>query len=161
MVNTFTESWLKQSYSVEWYTPAYIFEALKVEFDLDPCSPPTNIYKTPAKNHYTLPTDGLNENWFGCVWLNPPYGKGVDQWLIKLANHNNGIALVNINTLTTKYYQQLKKPKAICLVKKRINFVNPIEKTTSTGLVGSVLLAYGEIPAFAVTMSELGQSWIN
>ena len=161
MVNNFTDGWLKQSYSVEWYTPPYIFEALNMEFDLDPCSPPTDIYKTPAKNHYSLPIDGLKEAWFGCVWLNPPYGKGIDKWLIKLANHNNGIALVNISTLSTKYYQELKKPKALCLVKGRISFINPIQNKHNNGLVGSVLLAYGEIPAFALGISKLGQTWIN
>ena len=75
--------------SVEWYTPTFVFEALKMQFDLDPCSPDISKHKTPAKTHYVLPyNDGLENPWFGEVWCNPPYGRGIEKWVEKMYNHN-------------------------------------------------------------------------
>lgn len=54
--------------SKEWYTPRDIFTALKLEFDLDPCSPGQDIVPwIPAQIHYTYLDDGLVKKWFGKV----------------------------------------------------------------------------------------------
>jgi hypothetical protein len=60
--------------SVEWYTPAWIFEALEMKFDLDPASPHDMDSFVPATLKYTVFDDGLKKPWSGRVWLNPPYG---------------------------------------------------------------------------------------
>ncbi|MBM0740412.1 hypothetical protein JOY44_02070 [Phormidium sp. CLA17] len=44
-----------------------------------------------ASQYYTNEQDGMNLPWFGCVWLNPPYGKrslkdgvyGSTAWILK------------------------------------------------------------------------------
>ena len=57
--------------TIEWYTPKYIIEALGDDFDLDPCAPYNNWYT--AKKSYTKEDNGLLKEWFGRVFLNPPY----------------------------------------------------------------------------------------
>jgi len=50
--------------SDEWYSPSLIFDALGIEFDLDPCHPsyPTNV---PCKKYFTIEDDGLKQSWGG------------------------------------------------------------------------------------------------
>ena|SRR5665647_815629 len=60
----------------EWYTPeSYIRAATAVmgEIDLDPASTEIANSVVLAKQIYTSADDGLNKNWSGKVWLNPPY----------------------------------------------------------------------------------------
>jgi hypothetical protein len=78
----------------EWYTPAYIFALLGCDFDLDPASPGKQITPwIPVREVFT--EHGLERDWFGFVWCNPPFGRGViDQWVRKFIRHGNGIILV-------------------------------------------------------------------
>jgi hypothetical protein len=80
--------------SVEWYTPAWIFNELGMSFDLDPSSPHNMETAVPATTKYTIFDDGLTKPWFGRVWLNPPYGPETGAWMSRMADHGNGLALV-------------------------------------------------------------------
>lgn len=80
--------------SVEWYTPAWVFEELGLEFDVDPASPHDMESQVPAKVKYTIFDNGLKKPWNGKVWLNPPYGPKTAVWIRRMIQHNNGIALV-------------------------------------------------------------------
>jgi hypothetical protein len=71
-----------------WLTPPELLAKLG-KFDLDPCAPLDRPWDT-ATNHFTIDHDGLKQNWQGRVWLNPPYGRGMERWLEKLANHAGG-----------------------------------------------------------------------
>ena len=75
-----------------WLTPPELLSTLG-SFDLDPCSPIQRPWETAAK-HYTVEHDGLKQPWHGRVWCNPPYGRKAGQWLARLADHGNGIALI-------------------------------------------------------------------
>jgi len=133
----------------EWLTPLYIIKALG-EFDLDPCSPIIRPYDT-AKNHYHLPIklfelDGLEKEWFGRIWCNPPYGTQTGKWLKKMAEHNNGIALIFARTETKMFFDYIwNKAHAILFLKGRLSFYN-INGTKGNSNAGapSCLIAYGE-----------------
>ena len=78
--------------SDDYYTPKWIFDTLKLHFDLDVASPPhaTNV---PCDRYFTQADDGLAQDWHGRVFMNPPFSKPrpwVERWL----NHANGIALL-------------------------------------------------------------------
>ena len=45
------------------------------EIDLDPCSNSKAQPNVPALNHFTVEDDGLEQKWFGRVYMNPPYGR--------------------------------------------------------------------------------------
>lgn len=65
----------------DWETPPDLFAKLHAEFNftLDVCALPHNA-KLPQ--FFTPETDGLSQPWMGArVWCNPPYGRGVEQWV--------------------------------------------------------------------------------
>lgn len=79
--------------SDEWYTPKEVLKALG-RFDLDPCAPVHPLWPT-AEVMYDRDMDGLSLKWEGRVWLNPPYSRPlIEQFVRKLAEHGNGIALL-------------------------------------------------------------------
>lgn len=74
---------LFSSVSSEWETPQSLFDCLneRYHFNLDPASTDENAK---CKNHFTVFDNGLNQNWGGYnVWLNPPYGKEIREWVKK------------------------------------------------------------------------------
>lgn len=107
----------------EWLTPPDLIKALG-EFDLDPCAPHPN--KRPwamAKNHYHAEMDGLKLHWKGRIWLNPPYGRETFEWLERLAEHKNGIALIFARTETRGFHEQIwNKANAIFFFQGRLKF---------------------------------------
>ena len=80
----------------ERYTPEWIFTTLGLTFDLDPCSPIGGLTYAPIKHHYTLEDDGLSKEWFGRVWVNPPFSNP-RPFMERLTAHRNGIGLVRIS----------------------------------------------------------------
>ena len=79
--------------SDECYTPASLFDALNIRFDLDPASCPRDLSAVPADRIYTVEDDGLAQPWFGRVWLNPPYSNPTP-WVDRFLEHGHGIALL-------------------------------------------------------------------
>lgn len=147
--------------SVEWYTPAWIFEALlaaggeQLRFDLDPCHPGDRLPWVPADRVYTEADDGLVQPWRGRVWLNPPYGRETVRWLAKMHDHRNGIALVFARTDTDWFHRYVTEANGVLFLNQRIQFVDhtgkprpTLDKRTgkmkvgSPG-VGSMLVAWG------------------
>jgi phage N-6-adenine-methyltransferase len=66
----------------EWATPQELFDALDriYHFTLDPCATGENA-KCPQ--FYTREQDGLSQPWDGVVYVNPPYGRQIGQWVRK------------------------------------------------------------------------------
>lgn len=144
----------------EWYTPAWFFDALGVQFDLDPCSPGVPPSSVPAKAHYTKTHNGLAIEWTGDVWLNPPFSNK-RQWYEKLINHGRGIALMPARTETHDLQTYMQQADALLFLKGRIYFergsrpgANGNGKTT-TPPFGIVLCAYSRAMAAALFCSKL------
>jgi hypothetical protein len=89
----------------EWLTPPFIVEALGT-FDLDPCSPIDRPWDI-ALSQFNINDDGLNKEWHGRVWCNPPYGRETFLWLDKLAEHKNGTALIFARTETIGFHREI------------------------------------------------------
>lgn len=128
----------------EWLTPPEIITALG-KFDLDPCSPINRPWDT-ARTHYTMLENGLDKEWFGRVWCNPPYGKEAASWLRKLAQHGQGIALVFARTETKMFFEEVwPKAKAVLFLEGRLCFHHVCgTKAKSNSGAPSVLIAYGD-----------------
>lgn len=145
----------------EWYTPRSVFAALGISFDLDPCSPGARVVPwIPVGTHYTAAEDGLMQPWHGRVWLNPPYGRGIERWLERFAEHRNGIALIFARTDTRWFHHYAGGADALCFTRGRIPFVSPATSSSiSTGPgCGSVFFAYGRQCVDALRRSGLG--WV-
>lgn len=134
----------QNSKSVDWYTPQWIFDSLRLEFDLDPCQPEGGVSWIPAKKYYTEKDDGLSQPWDGNVWLNPPYGKQTPLWLEKMHKHRFGIALLFARTDCAWFHDYIATADAILFLKGRVRFVDGLNATKGTGAgSGSMLIAWG------------------
>lgn len=129
--------------TVVWLTPPNIIEALG-PFDLDPCSPEVRPFET-ASRYYTEKDDGLAQPWSGRVWMNPPYGPGMDRWLEKLAAHGDGLTLIFARTETRAFFDHVwDKADALLFIKGRLKFHRPDGTIGLAAAAPSVLIAYGE-----------------
>jgi len=146
--------------TVEWLTPPELVIKLG-EFDLDPCSP-INAPFLHAKNNYTISDDGLSKDWFGRVYLNPPYGRGMELWLEKLKSHGNGIALIFARTETRLFFQHIwNDADAVLFVKGRIKFYHVSGIPGGTPGAPSVFIAYGEENALALKNSGIEGRYLD
>lgn len=144
-----------------WLTPPEIIAELG-PFDLDPCAAPGQPWPTAAE-HYTLPTNGLDEPWRGRVWLNPPYSREAVKWLRKLADHNYGIALVFARTETAWFVETVwERASAVLFLHGRLHFHRPDgQRATANAGAPSCLVAYGMADAHRLaTTSIAGTLWI-
>ena len=139
---------------VEWLTPPELVQKLG-EFDLDPCAP-INAPFLHAKNNFTTIDNGLIKDWFGRVYLNPPYGRGMELWLEKLKYHGNGIALIFARTETKCFFEHIwNDANAILFVKGRIRFYHISGIQAGTPGAPSVFIAYGKANAIALKNSGI------
>ena len=143
--------------SDDWYTPPYIFTELGIDFDLDPCSPGSTHW-VPALNIMTKADDGLALPWFGCVFMNPPFGgrNGHVPWLQKFITHGNGIAIVRAYTSAGWFHEHATKAHAMLFPKGKTKFVRPGGSVGKAPGHGVVLLAMGGKAKNALRRSGLG-----
>ena len=141
----------------EWLTPPYIISSLG-PFDLDPCSPENRPWPT-ANNHYTKADNGLAKSWAGRVWLNPPYGIGIDQWMRRMKYHGNGIALTFARTETRWFIDHVWTnfgTHSVFFFYGRLNFHHISgEKAKANAGAPSVLISYSEDDTEAIAKSGL------
>lgn len=141
--------------SDEYYTPKHIIEALG-HFDLDPATPENPRWRT-ADMMYTKEDDGLKQEWFGRVFLNPPYSRPlVNQFMAKMAAHGNGIALI-VPKLGTKMFRDIIYPScsAIYILSERIKFYDENWVQQKSPICQSMLVAFGEENKKAILNSGL------
>lgn len=107
--------------SDEYYTPKWIFDALNIRFDLDVCAPEIGPLHTPTDRWYSLKDDGLKSDWFGRVWMNPPFSKSTP-WVNRWLNHANGVCLVP--SAKSAWFERLWDSEAIgCLLPTNLRFI--------------------------------------
>lgn len=139
----------------EWLTPPALLAKLG-RFDLDPCAPKVRPWDT-ATEHFTVDDDGLARDWFGFVWMNPPYGSKTGRWLSKLAEHGNGLALIFARTETEDFVSQVwAKADAVLFLHGRLYFHHVTgERAAANGGAPSCLIAYGAEAVERLRMSGI------
>lgn len=128
----------------DWQTPPHILKALG-PFHLDPCASTEQHYRT-ATTMWTVNDGGFLKPWEGRVWLNPPYGKHTRDWVRRLGDHGNGIALVFARVDTPLFQDEIFVRAHGCLfLRSRLYFIQRDgTRAKSSGGAPSVLVAYGE-----------------
>ncbi len=136
------------------------------KIDLDPASCPLANQVVQATTIYTSEQDGLLLPFYGCIWMNPPYGtrKGKSNaglWIKRLIygyTHKEieqAIALVNADT-STRWFHQLWDYQ-LCFTLGRINFYTGRTQARYAGTHGSVFVYLGEhIDRFTTHFSPFG-----
>lgn len=130
--------------SDEWYTPKWLIDKLG-PFDLDPCAPEYPPYQI-APLSYNRHQNGLSREWpcEAVVWLNPPYSRVLlHQFCERMANHNNGIAIL-VNRQDNLLWQQVifSTAKSMIFMRHRVKFLRP-DGSTGNAFFGSCLVAWG------------------
>lgn len=85
---------LFSSATEEWYTPQDFFDACAREvggFDLDPCATSENAK---CEKFFTKQDNWLLQDWFGRVWVNPPYGKEIGEWVKKCNRERERVQII-------------------------------------------------------------------
>lgn len=140
----------------EWLTPPEILNALG-PFDLDPCAPVNRPWPTAAQ-HYTREDDGISQQWHGRVWLNPPFGRFAAEWMRRMREHDNGIALLPARTETVMFFDSVWGSAAAVLFMRgrpHFHFVDGSRAKFNSG-APIALVAYGAANAMALYRSRLG-----
>jgi site-specific DNA-methyltransferase (adenine-specific) len=114
-----------------WETPVGLAKSLSdaVEgFDLDPCAATTDRRKARVKARVLLTAedDGLNAPWRGRVFVNPPYSRGLSDWIRKCVMESQRgclvVALIPARP-DTSYWHDLVAGKAdIFMLRGRLKF---------------------------------------
>jgi hypothetical protein len=129
--------------SDEWYTPAYVFDALACRFDVDVAAPCGRSTFVPADSF--ISTNSLEAEWRGFVWMNPPFGgrNGLEPWITKFFEHGNGIALTPDRTSAPWFRTAWGKADAVLFTPK-IRFHRPDGSTGKSPSNGTALFATGD-----------------
>ena len=128
-----------------WLTPPSLLAALG-RFDMDPCAAPEPRPWPTADRLVSRPADGLAVPWEGRVWLNPPYSKEARVWLLRLADHGRGTALIFARTETSWFQQAVwERASALLFLAGRVTFHrgDGVAALKDSG-APSVLVAYGD-----------------
>lgn len=111
----------------DWSTPHDFFEQLNAHFnfELDVCATPENAK---CARYFTEQENGLEQEWTGTVWMNPPYGRGIGQWVEKArrAAEINGATVVCLlpARTDTRWWQKNCADAEVYFVPGRLKFGN-------------------------------------
>lgn len=148
----------------EWYTPECYIKSARIvmgSIDLDPASSGIANQTVKANLIYTQEDDGLIKEWFGNVWMNPPYSQPlIYQFIEKLIESDNikqAIILVN-NATETKWGQLLiKHSDAVCFHQGRIRFIDKYGNLGDAPLQGQMICYIGtEVNQFINEFNQYG-----
>lgn len=108
----------------KWATPQDFFDKLNNEFkfQLDVCADENN-HK--CARFFTKEQDGLLQEWGGArVWCNPPYGRGVEEWVKKCSKCDLAVMLLPARTDTKWFHEYIYGKAEIRFVRGRLKFGN-------------------------------------
>lgn len=148
------------SNSEEWYSPQKIISpTLKLlgSIDIDPCSNSTESPNVPAKRHFTINENGLHQEWRGKVYMNPPYGSVIQEWIEKLIHQfekgNTTEAITLIPARTDTVWFGLLKNHPRCFIKGRLHFS---ESETPAPFPSAVVYMGQNISQFVKHFKDIG-----
>jgi hypothetical protein len=157
------DSALMSSKSKEWYTPPEIIKSVEFvmgEIDTDPCAEPAK--NIPALWHYTAADDGLSQEWQGRVYMNPPYGDEIGDWVDKamleyLRGHATEIIFLAPARPDTAWYRRFRDyPR--CEIAGRLKFSG---HKNSAPFPSVVFYIGPNADRFAYEFSELGDVYVR
>lgn len=150
-----------------WRTPPALLDrlyaALGTPFDLDPCSPTADRRTAPvrARVYFTADDDGLALPWRGKVFVNPPYGRTLRQWITKAQAEVTErraalvVALVPARTETLWWHHHIAGAADAFMLRGRLSFGNG-----TPAPFPSALILWGATPVqLAAMRREFPTAW--
>jgi len=133
--------------SGEWETQSDLFELLNYEFHftLDPACTEKN---KKCNKYFTKEKDGLSQDWGNeIVFLNPPYGRGVDKWIEKSYNESvfNGattVCLLPSRTDVSWWHKYVRMAYEIRFLKGRLKFGHNTHSANNSATFPSAIIVF-------------------
>ncbi len=134
--------------------------------DLDPASSAAANEVVKADKYLSVAENGLDADWHGRVWMNPPYAMPlIEQFAAKLAAEvsasrvKQAIVLVNNATDTAWFADLASASSAVCFPRGRIRFWNP-SGDKGAPLQGQAMLYVGHrVDRFVKEYKQYGTVW--
>lgn len=155
----------QDSGNTEWYTPLEIVDLARQTMggiDLDPFSSTVANLEIKAKYYYNRWQNGLEQPWFGNVWMNHPFSRTMNKLCIdKLVSEYNkenikqACCITYASTSEEWFRPLLQYPQ--CFIHGRTNYLLP-DGTKKKGVTkGSVVTYLGDDPfTFELYFSQIG-----
>jgi predicted RNA methylase len=150
----------------DWRTPEgvlYFVKAALGGIDLDPCASLNKRFWFAHKN-LTEREDGLSQMWIGRVFVNPPYGKGIDRWFDKAWNSvevtpQTEVIVLAPAAVSANYWQNaVKRAGLVCFLRGRVKFVG----AESTAPMPVALHYFGHrAQDIARVLRTIGMCWLK
>jgi len=109
-----------------WSTPKYFFDELDNEFNftLDVCA---NSDNAKCSKYFDKEMNGLEKDWTGNVWCNPPYGREIVNWVKKASeeiekDYCNKIVMLVPSRTDTNWWHQYVINEKVRFIKGRLKF---------------------------------------
>lgn len=109
----------------DWPTPPAFYKLLAEEFpfDLDVAASESNHR---CERWFSIKQNGLSQEWTGMVWCNPPYGRGIGQWIEKayLASLRGAtvVMLLPVRSDTSWWHEFVLGVAEVRLLRGRLGF---------------------------------------
>jgi phage N-6-adenine-methyltransferase len=109
-----------------WATPQEFFDKYNAlyGFNLDVCA---NQDNAKCSNFFSIEDNGLEQEWRGSCWMNPPYGREIIHWMRKAYESSlcgaTVVCLVPART-DTKWWHEYAMKGDIKFIKGRLKFGN-------------------------------------
>lgn len=113
------------SQTCEWETPRDLYLELHREFGFgtDVCA---NRFNAKCARYFSLEQDGLQQEWTGVIWCNPPYGRQIGQWVRKAYESAmrgaKCVLLVPARTDTRWWHLYVTRASEVRFLRGRIRF---------------------------------------
>lgn len=127
-----------------WVTPPEVFDQLRAEFDFDlDAAADDGTYRVRP-----FLTDALNQPWIGSrVWLNPPYGKAIGDFVRKAASEGERrvvVALLPMRCCAAWWHEAvIGRAAELRFVKGRVHFLTANGERPFRGTMqGSVVVVW-------------------
>jgi len=119
-------SGMVSSVTAEWETPQDLFDRLDREFcfELDACATAENAK---CAQYFTKEHDGLRQEWLGCAFVNPPYGRAIGKWCQKSYEASTictVVMLIPARTDTRWWHDWIMRAAEIRFIRGRLKFGN-------------------------------------
>lgn len=130
-----------------WATPQALFDTLDAEFDftLDPCASHSTAK---CARYFTIEDDGLAQDWDGTVFMNPPYGRSIGDWVRKARQESERgatvVCLIPARTDTAYWHDEvMQHATEVRFIRGRLHFGGEHERTAHNAPFPSAIVVFG------------------
>ena len=123
-----SNAYMPQSVTDDWATPRNLFDDINAvhNFDLDAAASSSNHLCNEwfgLDHDNESRRDGLTGQWVGRTWVNPPYGRGIYDWVKKASLHDDLVVMLLPSRTDTKWFHEFVYNKSdIRFIKGRLKF---------------------------------------